>query len=233
MGQAHEPAEPRSGLRVIVADDDRLVLGTLRDVLQRAGIVVIAEAGGGREAVELTRHYKPDVVLLDLMMPGTDGIAATRQIVAACPETKIVAMSSAEDDELALFALRTGACGFLPKSVDLESIPRALHAAHAGEAVISRRLGTKLVAVLRRTRETAAGIRPVRSSLTAREWEVLDLLCSEMSTEEIADALVLSTETVRSHVKSVLRKLHVTSRRDAIAVAGELRDGMMGGPAAA
>jgi len=217
---------------VVVADDDPVVRRALRDVIQRAGIVVIAEAPGGREAVELSAHYRPDVILMDLLMPGTDGIDATREILATQPDAKILMVSSSEDEALELLALRVGACGFLSKSVDIESIPRAIRAAHAGEAVIRRALTSRLVDALRRTREDGAGIRPVRSPLTEREWEVLDLLCQGMSTDDIADALVLSSETVRSHVKSVLRKLRVSSRRDAVAAAHQLRDGIIGRPAA-
>src|SRR5688572_11503896 len=219
---------PREGepLRVIVADDDALVRRVVRDALQRDGIVVIAEAGSGREAIELTLYYKPDVVLMDLVMPGVDGIAATREIVAALPETKIVMLSSSDDDELGLLSLRVGACGYLAKTVDIEALPRALRAAGAGEAVVPRRLTNRLLEAIRRMREDGAGLRPVRSPLTAREWEVLDLLCQGLSTEEIADTLVLSAETVRSHVKSVLRKLRVGSRREAIAAAQRLRSGM-------
>jgi len=217
---------------VVVADDDPVVRRALRDAIQRAGIVVIAEAPGGREAVELSAHYRPDVILMDLLMPGTDGIDATREILARQPDAKILMVSSSEDEALELLALRVGACGFLSKSVDIEAIPRAIRAAHAGEAVIRRALTSRLVDALRRTREDGAGIRPVRSPLTEREWEVLDLLCQGMSTDDIADALVLSSETVRSHVKSVLRKLRVSSRRDAVAAAHQLRDGIIGRPAA-
>ena len=217
---------------MVVADDDPVVRRALRDAIQRAGIVVIAEAPGGREAVELSAHYRPDVILMDLLMPGTDGIDATREILARQPDAKILMVSSSEDEALELLALRVGACGFLSKSVDIEAIPRAIRAAHAGEAVIRRALTSRLVDALRRTREDGAGIRPVRSPLTEREWEVLDLLCQGMSTDDIADALVLSSETVRSHVKSVLRKLRVSSRRDAVAAAHQLRDGIIGRPAA-
>jgi NarL family two-component system response regulator LiaR len=188
---------------------------------------VIAEAGSGREAIELTLYYKPDVVLMDLVMPGIDGIAATREIVAGLPDAKIVVLSSSDDDELGLLSLRMGACGYLTKTVDVDSLPRALRAAHEGEAVVPRRLTGRLVEAVRRMREDGAGLRPVRSPLTAREWEVLDLLCQGLSTEEIADTLVLSAETVRSHVKSVLRKLRVSSRREAIAAAQRLRSGML------
>jgi NarL family two-component system response regulator LiaR len=223
----------RAALRVIVVDDDALVRRVLRDVLQRAGIVVIAEAGGGREAVELALYYKPDIVLMDLLMPGIDGIAATRQILAGRPDAKIVMITSSADEELGLLTLRSGACGYLSKTVNVESIPRALRAAAEGEAVVPRRLTARLVEAVRRTSESGAGLRPVRSPLTAREWEVLDLLCETRTTDEIADALVLSSETVRSHVKSILRKLQVSSRRDAVAAAQELRGAIVNGRAAA
>jgi NarL family two-component system response regulator LiaR len=209
-------------VRVIVADDDALVRRVVRDTLQDAGIVVIAEAPGGREAIELTRHYRPDVVLLDLLMPGTDGLVALREILAAVPQTKVVMLTASDDDALALLALRMGACGCLSKTVSLQALPRALHAALAGEAVVPRRLTLRLIDVLRRT-PNGAGTRPVRSALTAREWEVLDLLCAGRSTDAIADALVLSVETVRSHVKRILRKLQVSSRREAVEIARDLR----------
>jgi two-component system, NarL family, response regulator LiaR len=228
MTQARNgPREGDAPLRVIVADDDALVRRVVRDALQRAGIVVIAEAGGGREAIELTLYYKPDVVLMDLVMPGIDGIAATREIIAALPETKVVMLSSSDDDELGLLSLRIGASGYLTKAVDVDSLPRALRAAGAGEVLVPRRLTGVLVDAVRRVREDGTGLRPVRSPLTAREWEVLDLLCQGLSTEDIADALVLSAETVRSHVKSVLRKLGVSSRQEAIAAAQRLRSGML------
>jgi NarL family two-component system response regulator LiaR len=214
-------------LRVIVADDDALARRTVRDVLQDAGIVVIAEATGGREAVELATYYKPDLVVMDLVMPGVDGIEATRQILASSPETKVVALTSSDDDEVGLLVLRAGASGFLSKTVGMDALPRALRCARDGEAVVSRRLTMRLIDLARRVREDGVGIRPIRSSLTTREWEVLDLLCQERGTDEIADALVLSAETVRSHVKSILRKLSVRSRRDAVRVAHELRAGLI------
>jgi two-component system, NarL family, response regulator LiaR len=183
MTQARNgPREGDAPLRVIVADDDALVRRVVRDALQRAGIVVIAEAGGGREAIELTLYYKPDVVLMDLVMPGIDGIAATREIIAARPETKVVMLSSSDDDELGLLSLRIGASGFLTKAMDVDSLPRALRAVGAGEVLVPRRLTGVLVDAVRRMREDGTGLRPVRSPLTAREWEVLDLLCHGLST---------------------------------------------------
>jgi NarL family two-component system response regulator LiaR len=214
-------------LRVIVVDDDPLARRMLRDVLQEAGIVVIAEAGGGREAIELSNYYKPDVVVMDLVMPGIDGIAATRQIVSQTPDVRVVMLTSSDSEDVGLLTLRAGASGFLCKSVGVDALPRALRCAKDGEAVVSRQLTMRLIEGMRRVREDGAGMRPIRSPLTPREWEVLDLLCQERSTDEIADALVLSVETVRSHIKSVLRKLGVRSRQEAIKAAGHLRSGLV------
>src|SRR5215210_2889442 len=217
----HLPTESEGGavqepLRVIVADDDPLARRVVRDALEAGGIVVIAEAGTGREAVELSVYYKPDVVLMDLVMPDGDGIQATRRILAREPGVEIVILTATDDDEVGLAGLRAGASGFLYKQIGLDALPRALRGAAAGEAVVSRRLTMRLVESMRRVPADGAGIRPVVSSLTPREWEVLDLLCAGQSTAAIAEALVLSTDTVRSHINNLQRKLGVTSRRAAV-----------------
>jgi len=221
--QADLAEEAAERLRVIICDDDPLVRRLVRDALQLAGITVIAEASNGREALELTRFYHPDVVLMDVVMPGMDGVEATRRITTEVPETRVVMLTGSEDDELALMGLRAGAVGYLTKDISVPAIPRALRGAHAGEAAISRHLSMKLIERLRLVPETGVGSRPVRSVLTPREWEVLDLLCGGESTDAIADGLVLSTETVRSHVKNILRKLGVRSREEAVALAENLR----------
>jgi DNA-binding NarL/FixJ family response regulator len=213
----------RTPLRVIVADDDPLARRVVRDALEAGGIVVIAEAASGREAVELSLYYKPDVVLMDLVMPDGDGIQATRRILARQPDLEVVILTSSDDDDVGLVGLRAGASGFLNKRAGVESLPRALRGAAAGEAVVSRRLTMRLVDSMRRTRPDGVGIRPVRSPLTPREWEVLDLLCTGQSTDDIADALVLSSETVRSHIKNLLRKLGVSSRQAAVEEARRMR----------
>jgi DNA-binding NarL/FixJ family response regulator len=234
-GGPHQGADAhgQEPLRVIIVDDDALARRIVRDALQDAGVVVIAEAGGGREAIELCLYYKPDVVVMDVVMPEVDGLAATRRIVARLPDTKVVMLTSAQDPEVGLLALRMGACGYLTKSEEhLACLPDALAAAHRGEAVVPGHLTMRLLDTVRRVREDGLGIRPVRSKLTPREWEVLDLLCQGLSTEEVADVLVLSPETVRSHVKSLLRKLNVRSRREAIEAAQRMRRGMLARPAA-
>ena len=140
------------------------------------------------------------------------------------PGICIVILSSTEDQEVGLMGLRAGASGFLAKSVGVEALPRALRGAKAGEAVVSRRMAMRVIEGLRKVREDGSGMRPVRSRLTSREWEVLDLLCDGRSTEDVADTLVLSAETVRSHVKHVLGKLGVHTRAEAVEAAERLRE---------
>jgi two-component system, NarL family, response regulator LiaR len=223
MPEEADGARHDVALRVIVADDDPLARRVVRDALEAGGIIVIAEAANGREAVELSLYYKPDIVLMDLVMPEFDGIQATRRILAREPDVEVVILTSSDDDEVGIVGLRAGASGFLNKRAGVDALPRALRGAVAGEALVSRRLTMRLVDTIRRTRADGAGIRPVRSRLTPREWEVLDLLCDGQSTDEIADALVLSSETVRSHIKNLLRKLGVRSRQAAVEEARRLR----------
>jgi len=212
-------------LRAVIADDDPFARRVIKDVLQRAGVIVIAEARNGRQAVELALYYRPDVVLMDVVMPELDGIIATRQILKELPDQLVIVLTGAGDDEdeLGLQALRAGASGFLSKDVDIEALPRALEGVRTGEAAISRKMTKRLIERLRRSQGGHAGLRPVKSPLTAREWEVIDLLQAGSSTDDIAEALVLSTETVRSHVKNILRKLGVRSREEAVAAAERMR----------
>ena len=216
-------AADRDPVRVIIADDDPFARKMIKESLQRAGVIVIAEAHNGRQAVDLTRHYRPDAVLMDVVMPELDGIAATRRIVKEIPGQIVVILTTADDDEIGLLGLRAGAAGFLAKDVDVDILPQALQGALSGEAAISRRLSMKLVEQLRRAPEGSGGLRPVKSVLTPREWEVIDLLCTGKTTDQIAEVLVLSSETVRSHVKNILRKLDARSREEAVGIAQRMR----------
>jgi NarL family two-component system response regulator LiaR len=228
MTRAHERPTglPRAvPLRVIIADGDAYARRTIRDALQDAGAVVIAEAATGVDAVQLSVHYLPDVVLVDVALPGMGGLTAARTLRDRAPQVKVLMLSAGDGDDVALACLRNGAAGFLSKSMDISSLPRALQAAHDGEAVVSRRLTARLILDMCETPLDGIGTRPVRSRLTPREWEVLDLLCQRASTLDIAETLFLSPETVRSHVKNVLRKLGVGSRQQAIEAARQLRAG--------
>src|SRR5215210_141908 len=217
-------------LRAVIADDDPFARRVIKDVLQDAGVLVIAEARNGRQAVELTLYYKPDVVVMDVVMPELDGIVATRQIRKAIPEQLVIVLTGAgdDDDELGLQALRVGASGFLSKDLEIGALPRTLEGVRAGEAAVSRKMVRTLIDRLRATPTGSTGMRPVNSPLTAREWEVIDMLKAAKSTERIADELVLSTETVRSHVKNIHRKLGVRTREEAVLAADRMRGASAG-----
>lgn len=219
---AEQPTAPEV-YRAIIVDDDPFARKMIKEALQRAGVIVIAEAHNGRQAVELTRHYRPDVVLMDVVMPELDGIAATRRIVKENPDQVIVILTTADDDDIGLLGLRAGASGFLAKDVDVDRLPQAVQGALSGEAAISRRLGMRLIEHLRRAPGGGVGLRPIKSPLTPREWEVVDLLAESRTTDQIAEQLVLSSETVRTHVKNILRKLDARSREEAVGIAQRMR----------
>ena len=216
-------SEAHAPIRVILVDDDALARRAVRSVLEGDGMVIVAETASGRESVELAIYHRPDAVVMDIVMPGLDGIAATREIMARAPEVRVVMLTSGDDADMAVATLRAGAAGYLSKGLDADGLARALRAVVMGEPAVPRRYVGALVDRLRSSPEHGVGLRPVRSLLTAREWEVVDLLCQGRSTREIAHELVLSAETVRSHVKSILRKLGVSSRAEAVIAAQRLR----------
>jgi DNA-binding NarL/FixJ family response regulator len=224
-GGRPESAQPRRPLRAVVADDDPFARRVIADALRAGEIAVVAEARNGRQAVELALSHRPDVVVMDVVMPELDGIMATRRIVREVPDQIVIILTGTEDedDEIGLEALRAGAAGVLSKDLDVDTLPQMLRSARHGEAVISRRMTMRLIELMRRAPTGVAGMRPVRSPLTSREWEVVDHLRAGRSTEQIADELVLATETVRSHIKNLMRKLEVRSRKDAVAAADRMR----------
>jgi DNA-binding NarL/FixJ family response regulator len=211
-------------IRIVIADGDPLVRRALREALREEGITIVAEATNGAETVELTTFYRPDLVVIDDQLPDAGGIEITRRINATTPDVRVVLISAAPDDTLGLRSLRAGASGYLSKDFEPGVLPRVLRGVVFGEAAISRRLAMTLVEADRRAPRAGAGLRPVRSPLTDREWEVLDLLATGARTEEIAQTLVLSTETVRSHLKNVYRKLDVRSRQEATEAAQRMRE---------
>jgi len=211
-------------LRIIIADPDPLARRAIRDSLQGdGGFVVSAEAKDGLEAIELAVHYRPNLLLMEIAMPGVDGISACREVSLRAPGVRIVMFSVPQGHDVQVRALRAGAAGFLSKNSTIESILRALRSVAGGEAAVTRSLTSHLVEILRSTAENGIGMRPVKSPLTTREWEVLDLICAGDSTREISGKLFLSEDTVYSHTKSILRKLGVHSRTDAVAMAAQLR----------
>jgi NarL family two-component system response regulator LiaR len=219
-------------LRVLVADDDALLRNVVRDILTRAGMHVVAEASNGRDALRMARHYRPDVVLLDVVMPSMDGLTALERMTEdAQIQARVVMFSVHGDHDVAFVALRKGALGYLDKEHDLAALPRILAEAADGTAALSRSLTTHLVQRLRELPEGGIHMRPIQSVLTAREWEVADLLSLSHTTDEVAEGLGLSTETVRTHIRNIMRKLDVHRRVELIETVERLRSGLVLGNA--
>ena len=213
---------PPERIRVLIADPDALARRTVHDALSGApGVTVVAQASSGREAGEYARYYRPDVVLAEADMPGCDGIELTRRLAQEVPEARVVLLAARGDDDLPLRAVRAGAAGYLTKDVEPDLLPRVVRKVAAGEAAIPRATVTRMLEWMREVPDS--GWRPLRSRLTSREWEMVDLLAGGATTEAIAEGLVLSPATVYSHIKSLLRKLEVHSRGDAVEVAERLR----------
>jgi DNA-binding NarL/FixJ family response regulator len=201
---------------VVLADDHARVRGRIREALEEAGCVVAAEAATGDEAVRLSEEHRPDVVLLDIHMPG-DGIRAAREITRRLPETPVVMLTqSAEEDDL-FDSLRAGAAGYLLKDTDPRELPAALSGVLAGEGAMSPRMITRIMDEFRSPpRRRFARRSPAAARLSPREWEIMQLLAAGRSTEEVARELFLSPTTVRVHVSTVVKKLRVKDRDGAL-----------------
>ena len=220
-GASRTSAAPNAGARtrLIVAHADDAARHALRVLFARTpDVVVAADARDTVELVELARFYRPEAVLVDADLPRSGAAAAVGQLRTVFPMAVVVVSINGDDLQMGLAALRAGAAGFI---TDVEAVPAAVRTVVSGGAVISPGLALHLVEALRDA--SGSGMRPVRSALTAREWEVLDLLCANLSTREIAAALCLTEDTVYGHVKRILRKLGVKSRAEAINAAGVLR----------
>ncbi|MGZ6707323.1 MAG: LuxR C-terminal-related transcriptional regulator [Solirubrobacteraceae bacterium] len=216
--------EKRPLARVILADPDALARRAIRDGFDEPhDFVVIAEAGDGVEAAELAAHYRPEFVLLETVLPRIDGLTAMERILDDAPGTHVVMLTAARGADIGLAALRGGASGFLGKDVGVEGVVEGMRAVLRGEIATSPEMTRRLVEHLRCTPEFGIGMRPVKSALSSREWEVLDLLTVGRSTADIAGELYLTVETVKSHVKHVLRKLDAHSRAEAVESARRLR----------
>jgi DNA-binding NarL/FixJ family response regulator len=202
-------------IRVVIADDHARMRGAIRDALESGGCVVCGEAATGHEAVALARQHAPDVALLDVHMPGS-GIQAARDIVRELPDTAVVMLTqSAEDDDL-FDSIRAGASGYLLKNSDPAELPAALRAVLSGEAAMPPRLVARILNEFQAPKGRFSLRRPSAASrLSAREWEVMSLLAEGKSTQDVARQLFLSPTTIRVHVSTVLRKLHVKDRDSA------------------
>jgi two-component system, NarL family, response regulator LiaR len=220
------PVTQTGPARILIAAADPLVRRALEGVLDSPEFEIVGGTASAGDALAQIRAKKPQVALVDVMLEDGDGLDTAEQIVRETPETRVIVLSASDDDTKAMRALRAGASGYLRKDIELDSLPRAIKGVLDGEAAVSRRLTMRVLDELRRAPALGPGMRPTVSELTPREWQVLDLLTTGASTADIAVDLVLSPETVLTHVKNILKKLGVHSRRDAIRQAERLRLGL-------
>lgn len=200
-------------IKVMLVDDHNVVRSGLATFLKAyEDLKLVGEAKNGVEAVDLCHNRKPDVILMDLMMPEMDGIEATRAILEDYPEIKIIAMTSFEEEELVHGVLAAGAIGYLLKNVTSDELAKAIRDAFSGRSTLSPEAARVLVQATRPTDQPLF-------KLTEREREVLNLVVQGNSNQQIAEALVISVATVKAHISSILSKLQVSSRAEAIAYA--------------
>lgn len=212
-------------IRVIIADDHPVFRAGMATVLEDLdGIEVVAVAGDGAEALDQVARHAPDVVLMDLRMPGVGGLEATARIRVEHPDVSVVVLTMDSDDDSVFAALRAGARGYLLKEADGLDIERAIQGVARGEAVFGRGIAERVLALF-----SGAGARPVGvfPQLTPREHEVLELIAQGLDNQQIARRLVLSDKTVRNRVSDILAKVHARSRAEMVALA---RDAGLGGP---
>jgi two-component system, NarL family, response regulator LiaR len=206
-------------IRVLIADDHSVVRQGLRMFLSSdPELEIVGEAPSGAEAVSLARRLRPDVVLMDLLMPGMDGIRATAAIRAEVPDTEVVALTSVLQDNMVIDAIRAGAIGYLLKDVEAHELRRAIKAAAAGQVQLSPAAAAQLL------REVQTPVQIVEP-LTRRETEVLRLLAQGSTNKDIARTLHIAEQTVKTHISHILGKLGVSSRTQAVLYA--MRSGLV------
>jgi len=211
-----------SPVRVLLVDDDELMRAGLRAILSSdQSIRVVGEASSGRAAISAARACAPDLVLMDVRMPDLDGIAATREVLAASPDLKVVILTTFEEDEYIFGALSAGASGFLLKRTRPEELLSAIHTVAAGDSLLSPSVTRIVIDRMTRVPAPEEGPRERLEDLTAREREVLELVARGLSNHEIADTLVIEESTVKTHVKRILMKLSLRDRIQAVIFAYE------------
>jgi two-component system, NarL family, response regulator LiaR len=200
-------------VRVMIVDDHAVVRSGLSAFLMAYDdLEFVGEAGGGLEAVRKCPEVRPDVILMDLMMPEVDGSEATRLIREACPHVQVIALTSYKEEELVQGALKAGAIGYLLKNVSADELARAIRAAYAGRPTLAPEAAEVLIRAATHKEEADRG-------LTERELEILELMVDGLSNPEIAKKLFVSRSTVKFHVSNVLMKLGATSRTEAVSMA--------------
>jgi len=206
--------------RVLIADDDHLMRAGLAELLTSdPTIEIVGQAASGREAIERTRRLDPDVVLMDVRMPDLDGIAATAELTRTAPATRVLILTTFEQDDYIFGALRAGASGFLLKRTRPEELVAAVHTVAAGDSLLSPSVTSRVIA--RMAQRPAVGAEDGVERLTSREREVLGLVARGLSNAEIAAELVIEESTVKTHTKRLVGKLGLRDRVQVVIYAYE------------
>ena len=201
-----------SPLRVLLVDDHDLFRTGLRNLLEDQGVEIIGEAGDGALAVTQARELAPDVVVMDLNMPGMTGVEATRQITSIAPLTRVLVLTISDHDSDVLDAILAGACGYLMKDASIEELMAGIRAAAIGESLISSHIAGKVLQRVRATSSQPEMAETIRTELSDREIEVLKLIANGKDNAMIAGELHISPKTVKNHISNILMKLQIENR---------------------
>lgn len=201
-----------TGVRVLLVDDHDLFRTGLRTLLEEHGVEIVGEAANGHEAVELVAEHAPDVVLMDLEMPGQRGVEATRDIATIAPLTRVVVLTISDQDGDVLDAVVAGACGYLLKDSTVPELLRGIKAASVGESLISPSIAAKVLQRVRATSPDAEAAEMLLAQLSDRELQVLKLIANGKDNAQIAGELFISAKTVKNHISNILLKLSIENR---------------------
>jgi DNA-binding NarL/FixJ family response regulator len=209
-----EQAENRQAdsLRVLIVDDHDLFRTGLRNLLEEKDVQVVGEAAGGADAVKIVRELAPDVVVMDLNMPGMGGVEATRHISSVAPLTRVVMLTISDQDSDVIDAILAGACGYLLKDASIEQLIEGIEAAARGESLISPTIAAKVLQRVRATSNQPEYENTIRAELSEREIEVLKLIANGKDNAVIAAELHISPKTVKNHISNILMKLQIDNR---------------------
>jgi DNA-binding NarL/FixJ family response regulator len=210
--QATVERHATDGLRVLLVDDHDLFRSGLRNLLEEEGVQIIGEAAAGQEALEIVRELAPDVVVMDLNMPGMGGVEATRHISSIAPLTRVLMLTISDQDNDVIDAILAGACGYLLKDATIQELMAGIRAAALGESLISPTIAAKVLQRIRASSTQPEIANTIRSELSDREIEVLKLIANGKDNAMIAAELHISPKTVKNHISNILMKLQIDNR---------------------
>ena len=199
-------------LRVLVVDDHDLFRTGLRNLLEEEGVNVVGEAENGENAIRLASDLAPDVVIMDLNMPGAGGVETTRRLSSLAPLSRVVVLTISADDDDVMNAVMAGACGYLLKDSSIQELIAGIRAASEGESLISPQIAAKVLQRLRAQSKDADAAETIRAELSDRELEVLKLIANGKDNAQIARELFISPKTVKNHISNILMKLQIENR---------------------